>query len=1167
MALVLLAALAGLAAGAAPPARFTPQQTRLWAQRNRLLQRANALFLDGKTDEAISLTRKALALERGILGGLSSDGLDWLEGLARLQEHGEHFEDTIATRQEVLTLRRQRYGADDWRVVDARLDLEDARLLARLSLAQRRRLHQATAWNTQVFRLWQQGKSKKALPLARKALSERREILGEKHRLTAQTWFNLGAQYAALSRIPEALRCYRTALAIRKEMQGEKNPDYANSLDNLASLYQDMGDYKAALPLYRQALAIRKDALGEKHPSYGASLNNLALLYKTICDHKAALPLYKQALANTREAHGEKHPHYATSLNNLASLYNAMGDYRQALPLYQQALKVRKEVQGEKHPEYATSLNNLALLYRNMGEHRLALPLYQQALKVRKEVQGEKHPRYAIALNNLAEFYRSMGEHRLALPLYQQALEVYKEALGEKHPEYAQSLNNLAALYGSMGEYRQALPLYQQALEVAREVQGEKHPHYAARLNNLASLYLARGEHRLALPLFQQALEVHKEALGEKHPHYATSLHNLAILYLARKKEGASLVLAGQSLAVTQAHLRDSLSVLSDRERQQLLGQQASRLEVFLSGAIGLVPARILYEQVGGFKDVTSTSIAEQHLARQQPAYRGLLADLRDVRTRLARLGEQLPPARNLERWRQRFDELDRRKTELEQQLGRVSTDFAQLREKPTAARVATRLPERTALVEFLSYSHALRPDGRGGWLQEGRLVAFIVRADRETVLVELGNADRIFSAVRLWRRSATAPRSGGPDSDAARLLRRRLWQPIAKHLDGIDTVLIAPDGDLAALPFAALPGDKPGSYLLEQYTFGYLSSGRQLLLPSLALESSSLLVLGGADFGSSHDKTEPFQLPRNWDALPGAAHEAQQVKLAFRARFADSPVRELTARRATRERFLAALTPGKDKPRWRYLHLATHGHFDAPRYALPPAILGAWSAGAGAAPGLAGATGGLLASLAAQEPGVLNQERGLDLSGRRYRIDEGNPMLLCRLVLAGVNDKGEEGYLSAEEIALLDLSGCELAVLSACETSAGRQAGWQGIQGLQRGFHQAGARHVLASLWSISDPATSVLMEEFYRLLWAKKLSPLQALRQAQLFVLRNPGKVEDRARQLWKQLQGKQATKAGLAKRGIGDAAEGIERPGGAAQSPVAWWAPWLLSGAPAR
>src|SRR4029077_1692975 len=154
--------------------------------------------------------------------------------------------------------------------------------------------------------------------------------------------------------------------------------------------------------------------------------------------------------------------------------------------------------------------------------------------------------------------------------------------------------------------------------------------------------------------------------------------------------------------------------------------QQAAYLEFFLSGAIGTVPASALYEQVTAFKDVTSVAIAEQrlarHLAQKQPVLGRLLDELRDVRSQLARLGGQVPPARDLARWRQRFDDLDHRKTDLEQRLARASADCAQLREKPTAERVAARLPARTALVEFLSYRHALRRGARG-WIWERRLL------------------------------------------------------------------------------------------------------------------------------------------------------------------------------------------------------------------------------------------------------------------------------------------------------------------------------------------------------------------------------------------------------------------------------------------------------------
>ena len=71
---------------------------------------------------------------------------------------------------------------------------------------------------------------------------------------------------------------------------------------------------------------------------------------------------------------------------------------------------------------------------------------------------------------------------------------------------------------------------------------------------------------------------------------------------------------------------------------------------------------------------------------------------------------------------------------------------------------------------------------------------------------------------------------------------------------------------------------------------------------------------------------------------------------------------------------------------------------------------------------------------------------------------------------------------------------------------------------GLQRAFQAAGARAVVASLWKVDDAATTVLMEQFYTNLWSKKMPKLEALRQAQLTVLNNPGLVKARQAELAK-------------------------------------------------
>jgi CHAT domain-containing protein len=105
--------------------------------------------------------------------------------------------------------------------------------------------------------------------------------------------------------------------------------------------------------------------------------------------------------------------------------------------------------------------------------------------------------------------------------------------------------------------------------------------------------------------------------------------------------------------------------------------------------------------------------------------------------------------------------------------------------------------------------------------------------------------------------------------------------------------------------------------------------------------------------------------------------------------------------------------------------------------------------------------------------------------------------------------DERDPGILTAEALAGLPLDKLELAVLSACQTGLGEAAAGEGVFGLQRAFHLAGCRTVVASLWKVDDEATVALMALFYHKLWVEKCPPLEALRQAQLTLYLNPAEV----------------------------------------------------------
>ena len=95
------------------------------------------------------------------------------------------------------------------------------------------------------------------------------------------------------------------------------------------------------------------------------------------------------------------------------------------------------------------------------------------------------------------------------------------------------------------------------------------------------------------------------------------------------------------------------------------------------------------------------------------------------------------------------------------------------------------------------------------------------------------------------------------------------------------------------------------------------------------------------------------------------------------------------------------------------------------------------------------------------------------------------------------------DGFLRLNDVYNLDLNA-ELVTLSACQTALGKEIRGEGLIGLTRGFLFAGAERVVASLWGVQDRSTAELMKRFYRGILEERLEPADALRRAQVSMLR---------------------------------------------------------------
>ena len=314
-------------------------------------------------------------------------------------------------------------------------------------------------------------------------------------------------------------------------------------------------------------------------------------------------------------------------------------------------------------------------------------------------------------------------------------------------------------------------------------------------------------------------------------------------------------------------------------------------------------------------------------------------------------------------------------------------------------------------------------------------------------------------------------------------------------------------------MPFGALPGDKAGSYLIEHFTFAVVPVPQ--LIPQMVQEEGrrqlrkKLLLLGdvdydappaksGADANDATTRSEnlppSFRGPRggtlHFDPLPGTEGEITAIEALYRHEVGAEGVTALRKSQAGKDAFLAVAR------QYGYLHLATHGFFIEER--VHKAALGSRKVGPMdeilRRPEAGATYPALLSGLALA---------GANRTGASSAVEQ-RPSTSAPLPQAGEGSPEDDGILAAEEIGVQNLDGVEIVVLSACESGLGKQASGEGVLGLQRSFQSAGARSVVASLWSVDDAATKTLMVAFYRNLWEKKLPKLEALRQAQLTMLR---------------------------------------------------------------
>ncbi|HMG73972.1 MAG TPA: CHAT domain-containing protein, partial [Pyrinomonadaceae bacterium] len=749
---------------------------------------------------------------------------------------------------------------------------------------------------------------------------------------------------------------------------------------------------------------------------------------------------------------------------------------------------------GPEHPDVAQSLNNLAELYRAQGDYGRATPLCQRSLAILEKALGPQHPSVATVLNNLALLYRAQGDYGRAAPLFQRSLAIREKALGPEHPNVAQSLNNLALLYKDQGDYGRAAPLYQRSLAILAKALGPEHPDVAQSLNNLAVLYQAQGDYGRAAPLFLRSLAIREKALGAEHPDVAQSLNNLAVLYQAQGDYGQALSFQQRASTVEEKNIAQILNTGSQQQKQLYLNTLSGRTHDTVSLHVRAVPRNadaarlaltVILQRKGRALDATSDQIATLR-RRAAPGDQKLLDQLTDVQSQLATLQLSNTSKLSPETRRTEIARLTAEQERLEDAISRRSAEFRAIAQPVTLDAVRQAVSPDAALIELFVYRpFNAQAKGTEPRYSAARYVAYVLRrADDVPQFADLGEAKTIDADASKFRAALQTAKTPEPQvKELARDLDERVMRPVRKLLGPTRRVFLSPDGALNLVPFDAFV-DEGGHYLIENYSFNYLTSGRDLLRLQVASESKDPPVVVANPL---FDLTSAAAASANGRRAIGLLGAGETANAEIRATDFTKLYYPPLAGTAAEAKSIGALLPQarvwtqgdateaalKTVNRPRILHIATHGFFLPDQ---PQSI-------------------------------VTNGRQLLRLDAEPSGPQHENPMLRSGLILAGVNQNesgvGEDGVLTAQEAAGLNLFGTKLVVLSACETGLGDVQNGAGIYGLRRALVLAGSETQVMSLWQVSDTATRDLMIAYYTRLQSGA-GRIAAMHQVQLAMLR---------------------------------------------------------------
>jgi CHAT domain-containing protein/uncharacterized protein HemY len=787
-------------------------------------------------------------------------------------------------------------------------------------------------------------------------------------------------------------------------------------------------------------------------------------------DREKAIGFYQQALDLYKEIGDERGE--GEILGGLGLIYSNYKDYNTALPYYQEALKVREKVDDKLLK--GNSLNSIGAIYHNLRNYSQAILYYGKAEALRAEIGDLPNLNRTKSLK--ANTYLASGEMLNNSGKYPEALESLEKALEINRNLNARSaigdvLNQMGFVYSNLGDYNMAVEKISEAAGLMKEENNATG--LAGVYNHLGIVLQMSGRVEKALEYFNNSLKIYEENKDQKNVVGLQS--NLGTLFFDTKDYIKAEEYLIKALQISREIKNRELEVnclLNLANDQTLLGKYDEAMSNYRSGLIiaqSLSSPDLIWRLVGGegeyFEKRGEYDKAVQLNDSALKILEGIRSTLQSEDQKVSFMARERFAFEDVIDMLSGFYEINKTKgydilafQYAERSKSRVLLDLltesiANINKGTDKKSEALKSPEPVSLKE----AQALCPDKNTVILEysvgdSSSSLWAITRSAYQ--LFRLPGRKVLQEQIESFRFALLSPDQTNNDfiTRGGYSLYRQLLQPAEPYLTKKSKLIIIPDGILNYLPFEVLLTDNKGigpgnlysalPFLVKKYPVSYVQSAS--VLKSLISEKS-VAKISEPDNKKLVAFGDPVYKSEN-DTSRSSAGNYQRLE------FSAKEIENIASlfKKGNADIYLRNDATEENVKRegelkkFNYVHFATHGF-----------------------------------------------------------IDENKPDF-SSLVLTQDNNSKEDGFLQATEIFNLNLNA-DLVVLSACQTGLGKLIRGEGMVGLTRAFMYAGTPTVLVSLWSVSDVSTATLMGEFYKNLVKEKLSKTDALRKAQLFMLRD--------------------------------------------------------------